>query len=134
MDKVQQEADKLTERYGTNDPWRLCAKLGFTVFISDLPPGVRGFYHRVEGKSMIHVSKWLSSTQMKLVCAHELGHAVLHQQKDVCKLIGRVQMEKEAESFKCCLLGLEQNDLENFSHQDIAGFTDLSQNLLILDF
>ncbi len=71
---------------------------------------------------------------MKLVCAHELAHAILHKNQNICHRVGNAKMEEEAEYFKHYLLKLEVNEISRWSRKDISNFTHLSEDMIILDF
>lgn len=134
MKKVRRTVDRLTQKYGTADPWILCEKMGVIVLISDLPYGLNGIYQLVKERSIIHINRYISSTQMKLVCAHELAHAILHKNQNICKVLGRDKMEQEAEYFKRYLLGMKIKNNKSLSLDDVSSFTNISKDLLILDF
>ncbi|GHV29421.1 hypothetical protein FACS189481_2150 [Clostridia bacterium] len=137
MDRISQSVEKLIQQYKTNDPWHLCEKLGIMVIISDLPAGVRGFYHRVAERQIICINKWVDTVQMKMVCAHELGHAVLHKNSNMCTgLESTIELEQEAEAFKEQLLHVRVFDGEfrAFGYDEIIEFADLAPNSFIMDF
>ena len=134
LQNIKDTVDKLVEKYETADPWILCERLNIIVLISDLPIGVKGFYQLIKGRQIIHISRWVSNTQMKLVCAHELAHAILHKNQNICHRVGNAKMEKEAEYFKHYLLRLKVNEVSKWSREDISNFTHLSEDMIILDF
>lgn len=44
--------------------------------------GVNGFYHRYMDQDLIYINEDLSEEEQFIVCAHELGHMVLHKDID----------------------------------------------------
>ena len=74
---IQKIVDNLTYTYGTSDPFRLCRYLGAIVVYVPLVR-VNGFYQRYEDKDLIYINEDLTEEEQQLVCAHELGHLVLH--------------------------------------------------------
>jgi hypothetical protein len=98
---------------------------------------VNGFYHRMKKRQIIYINKWISNIQMKVVCAHELGHAVLHDSNNACLgLEINAQLELEADVFKCALFrwGDFGNELRMFMVDEIIEFAGLLPNSYILDF
>ena len=68
----------LIEKYGTRSPFELCKKMNIQILFVDLPDKVDGFFLNSKVTSSILINKRLSLPQRKLICAHELGHALLH--------------------------------------------------------
>lgn len=71
-------ADALVRKHGTRDPFRIAEALGFEVVWLPLR-GIRGFYQYVKRCKLIYIDSGLSDRDARFVCAHELGHAFLHQ-------------------------------------------------------
>ena len=71
-------ADKLVERFGTRDPFRITEALGYTTIYTPLV-GVRGFYQYLKRCHIIYLDSELDDATARFVCAHELGHSFLHR-------------------------------------------------------
>jgi Zn-dependent peptidase ImmA (M78 family) len=73
---------------------------------------VNGFYHRYLDQDLIYINDALSEEEQIIVCAHELGHMVLHHDIDSIFLDSPVntpgKIELEANAFALQLL---QGDL-----------------------
>ncbi|MBE6906034.1 MAG: ImmA/IrrE family metallo-endopeptidase [Ruminococcaceae bacterium] len=79
MEAIKNTAVGLAARFGTSDPFEICEGLDVCVLRAALPQTIRGFYTFIMGIQMIYLNAGLSDGQeRKAVCAHELGHAVLH--------------------------------------------------------
>lgn len=76
--KIYDTVENLTETYETRDPFRLCAELGAIVLHVPLVR-VNGFYQRFEDQDIIYINQDLGEEEKRLVCAHELGHMILHR-------------------------------------------------------
>ena len=68
----------LVRRHGTRDPFRLARELGCIVIRTPLQ-GIRGFYQYLHRQRILYVDSALPEAEARLVCAHELGHALLHR-------------------------------------------------------
>lgn len=71
-------ADSLVRKYGTRDPYRIADALGFVVIHTPLQ-GIRGFFQYLKRCYIIYIDNALSEQDSRFVCAHEIGHALLHQ-------------------------------------------------------
>lgn len=71
-------AASLVRRCGTKDPFRIAKDLGFLVIRTPLR-GIRGFFQYVKRCSIIYIDSSLEDREASFVCAHELGHAILHR-------------------------------------------------------
>lgn len=69
----------LIETYSTNDPFILCDNLDIKIMYSDLGREIKGFFQRtLNGYEILHLNSELTHDEKKYICAHELGHAILH--------------------------------------------------------
>lgn len=75
-------ARKLRSQFRTKDPFKIAKRLGIDVREEDLPDSVQGMYYRSHGSSYIIINKSLTPAVKIFVCAHELGHHVLHSESN----------------------------------------------------
>ena len=69
----------LLENYGTLNPFELCERLNIAILKSNLGNEIKGFFQRTpDGYDVIHINSGIDECEMKYICAHELGHAILH--------------------------------------------------------
>ena len=109
MTQIRQLAAALREQIGTRDPFALCEALGIAVLFTDLPPITKGFFFVLQGKKIINISQHLPEEERRAVCAHELGHALLHPTANTPFLAANTNLvvgryEREADYFSACLL------------------------------
>ncbi len=76
--KQNRIAESLVRKYKTRDPFRIAEELGFIVIRTSLH-GIRGFWHHTQRQHIIFVDESLSDGSARFVCAHELGHILLHR-------------------------------------------------------
>ena len=77
--EVCRAAARIKREYGTGDPFALARKLRIEVLVRELGT-LKGFYKDVYGTPFIFLSRRLTRGEARLVCAHELGHHLLHRQ------------------------------------------------------
>ena len=78
MGKIKKIVNHLAMRHGTRDPFRLAKDLGISILYCTLGNtlGYTVTYKRIP---VIVLNEGLDERLMSFVCAHELGHAVMHK-------------------------------------------------------
>lgn len=66
---------------GTRDPFIIANYLGINIQYSNMPADVPGFLTEFCGKYEICISRYLSESFAKIVCAHEIGHFLCKSKK-----------------------------------------------------
>ena len=75
---IKRLASSLAWKHGTRDPIRLAKYMGYLVIYVPLE-GIRGFYQYVKRCHIIYLDEQLDEHEAAFVCAHELGHSLLHR-------------------------------------------------------
>ena len=75
---IQNVANELIKKFDTRDPFQLCQAIGVEVFYADLG-SLKGMYKYLKKNRFAVINENLDSFTKTLVCAHELGHDILHQ-------------------------------------------------------
>lgn len=70
---------RLIRRFNTRDPFEIAEALGITVMIRSDFVRQKGAFAVIGNISFIFINDNLSEYMQRLVCAHELGHALLHR-------------------------------------------------------
>lgn len=71
-------AESLAHKYGTRDPFEIARALGYIVIRMPLY-GIRGFCQYIKRCHVIFIDSGLNMQDSCFVCAHELGHSLLHK-------------------------------------------------------
>lgn len=77
--EIRKSAADAVRQYGTRDPFTLAREMRTELLVRELGT-LKGFYKDVYGTPFIFLSRHLSRGEATLVCAHELGHHLLHRQ------------------------------------------------------
>ena len=109
MTLATRTAQELWQRWGTRDPLELCDRLGIAVLSVQLPDSVRGFSFQVRDRRVICLGRELQRPLRRQVCAHELGHCLLHPEQNLLFLTQNTlqvsqRFEREADEFCAALL------------------------------
>lgn len=112
-----QTAQELWQQWGTREPLELCDQLGIAVLMVQLPSSVRGFSFQVRDRRAICINRELERSLQRQVCAHELGHCLLHPQQNLVFMTEHTlqvsqRFEREADEF-CAALLLDPAALED---------------------
>ena len=113
----------LIARHRTRNPFKLARLLNIEIVYEDLGE-VRGFFKKILRRKFIFINNKLSEFDQKLVCAHELGHAVLHFSNriqfliDNTKLLRKSRIEDEANLFASWLLFRSDDVIEEFEFRE----------------
>ncbi|MBQ4592709.1 MAG: ImmA/IrrE family metallo-endopeptidase [Clostridia bacterium] len=86
-DSIIEKAERLTAKYNTRNPYTIAAQLGIHVLNFDTPGTLKGMYSVIKRSRFIFVNESLDDELRRFVCAHELGHDILHR-----KIIGQTPM------------------------------------------
>lgn len=82
---IKTKAEKLIHKFKTNDPFRIIENYkNILVYKIPLKGNVRGLYQYQKGLKFIFINNSLDEPAQNMVCAHELGHAVLHTRLNIC--------------------------------------------------
>lgn len=82
MEQIIKLAKKIRREYGGRDIFSTAENSGANVWLRALG-GLKGFYLYENGKRYIVVNSALSLILKRTVCAHELGHDMLHRELSV---------------------------------------------------
>ena len=82
MVNIPRIVKNLVKKYETRNPFKLCLYLGIIVLYKDLGE-TKGYFEKILGKKVIVLNEKLDEFSMRVVLAHELGHALLHSSKYV---------------------------------------------------
>ena len=132
---IKKTAQQLVNKYRTRDPLVIAEAMGYIVIFAPLR-GVRGFYQYYQRCHIIYLDEDLDDGQRRFVCAHELGHSLLHSGFNRFFLDSRTfavtsRFEREADRFAAELLFDDQELLEyrELSLDQLAGCLGVSRQL-----
>ena len=125
----------LMKKYRTKNPYTLCKILKIHIRYMDLG-NIKGIYKKVVTNKFIIINENLSEIMKLIVLSHELGHAILHDTKEIqsfkdYNLFPRIsnQIEDEANIFAKELLFDENNEIYEtiLSDEDIKILKNLKE-------
>lgn len=125
---IKRLVDSLVRKYNTRNPFEIIKNLNVIVVFYPLN-GVRGFYQYFQRNNIIYIDETLSDREKLFVCAHELGHMLLHKQTNAIFMDSRTQLnttkyELEADRFAVNLI-MSDEEIEEHLNFTTAQFSRL---------
>lgn len=109
---IRQTVSNLIKKHRTINPFEIASQKNIMVLFEKLGHTF-GYFHTSNRIRTIHINCDLDEQWQKFVCAHELGHSVLHKNVNTPflrknTLFSVERIEREANSFAVCLLTYEE--------------------------
>lgn len=108
MSRIKGDVEKLIRRFNTSNIYELCDYLNIHIR-KDTLGSTKGYFLNIDGDFFITLNNALEEWEERVVLAHELGHAILHNDTNICflknytYLVGN-KYENEANEFAAHLL------------------------------
>lgn len=128
IDFISDKVKRLVKKYDETDPFRLCKYLGILVLFEDFSNKLKGYFFQQSRIKIIVINSTLPEDVQRIICAHELGHALLHKQlaakntlNDFALFDATTKPEFEANIFAAELLISDDAVIEGI-HDDLSFF------------
>lgn len=138
MLSIKEAVDSICSKCGSRDPFEIARQKRILVLYECLGT-IRGFYSKANRQKFIHINRELPRELQSIVCAHELGHAVLHPNANTPFLRANTffsvnRFEIEANKFMVCMLVSDEYLCDAFEYgytlPQIAGNVGLPDSLI----
>ena len=115
-------ANFTVKKYKTRDPFQIAKEKNIILVYAHLID-IRGFYQYFQRQHIICIDQDLSDQEKKFVCAHELGHMMMHKSSntvymDTKTFLNTNKFETEANTFAVNLLIPDETIVEIFDNQN----------------
>ena len=77
---ITSEVERLIKKHDTRNPLELCKAMDIQVRYKDLDNSIKAYFVVISRIKNIVINNRIHSTVQRILLAHELGHAVLHQE------------------------------------------------------
>ncbi|MEO5297990.1 ImmA/IrrE family metallo-endopeptidase [Enterococcus cecorum] len=132
---IDELIENLVEECGTRDPFKIARQKNIIVLEEPLKE-IKGYYNKIKRIQMIHINDDLNYFERMFVCAHELGHALLHPNDQTNKLstystVSTLKKESEANYFATNLIvdGTVAWEIENPTNEQIINFYGIPREM-----
>ncbi|MGG3262025.1 ImmA/IrrE family metallo-endopeptidase [Bacillus paranthracis] len=118
----------IAEKHQTTNPFEIASHKNISVMFENLG-NTLGFYSTYKRMKFIHINNQIDEITQRFVCAHELGHALLHPKANTPFLRNQTlfsvdRLEVEANTFAVELLlsddMISEYENTNLSIQEVA--------------
>lgn len=137
-EQIAAKANSLQRKHETRNPYAIARQLGIIIAYEPLGT-IHGYYNTLYRQRFIHINRDLRSYQQKYVCAHELGHAILHPDMNTHYLRERTlysvsKYEREAKLFAAHLLISNEDLLEyrDFTYEQLSKLYGVDEDIIRL--
>ncbi|MBQ9134237.1 MAG: ImmA/IrrE family metallo-endopeptidase, partial [Clostridia bacterium] len=72
-------ANSILQKCNSRDPYKIARQCGIELIVKELG-ALKGFYKVIYRNPFIFLNKSMSRSMARIVCAHELGHHLLHRE------------------------------------------------------
>lgn len=113
MDDIKKLANSLAKKYQSRNPFEIIQGMNVILVFAPLID-VRGFYQYFQRNNIIYIDEYLPEHEQKFVCAHELGHMILHRKENTVFMDTRTYLKTtphEAEANKFAMELLLPNEI-----------------------
>lgn len=136
---IKSIVNDLVSKHGSMNPYSIAEKMNMNVFTHDLHIEIRGYYKYDRRNKYIVINDKLDENTQRVVCAHELGHAILHPRSNTTfmqqnTLLSVDRIESEANRFAAELL-IPDDSLAEHEHltiYEIASLHNVPTELVML--
>lgn len=123
--RIKEIVRQLTKKYNTFCPYEIADSCNILIFKHDLHHDINGYYKYDRRNQYIVINQNLTDQQQKVVCAHELGHALMHKHVNTPFMRSNTflsvsKVEREANCFAAELLIPDESFSECETIRDIA--------------
>lgn len=133
---IKQKANSMVRKYNSRNPLEIIKNLNVILVYYPLKD-VRGFYQFFQRNNIIYIDDNLPENEQIVVCAHELGHMLLHKNSNALFMDTRTHFvttkyENEANTFAAELLIPDEIILENpgMTKNQIARLTGYDEKIM----
>ena len=75
---ILENVKKLISKFDTRDPFKICKNMNIKIHYKDLGPSLKAYYFCQSRIKNIVSNSNSDEIMCRILCAHELGHALLH--------------------------------------------------------
>ncbi|OMP67183.1 ImmA/IrrE family metallo-endopeptidase [Domibacillus epiphyticus] len=122
---IKATVTEIIEKHATSDPIKIAEQCGILLSYEALG-NILGYFSSYKRVKFIHINNKLNEHSQRFVCAHELGHALLHPKANTSFLKQKTlfsvdRVEVEANAFAVELL-LSDEKLQEYSNSNLSIF------------
>lgn len=129
-DIIYEKVNALTREFATRDPFEICNNMSIRIHYKDLGNALKAYYFCQSRIKNIVINSRSGKIVRRILCAHELGHAVLHNRLAAMRGFQELELfdtivptEYEANLFAAELIISDEEILELLNDKDESFFS-----------
>lgn len=141
---IHNKVDRIIKKHGSRDPFDICQNMNICIHYKDLGTALKAYYFYQSRIKNIVINSRSGMIVRRVLCAHELGHAVLHGELATMRGFPELELfdmtiptEYEANLFAAELIISDEELLKLLNERD-KSFFSIAKELYIpaelLDF
>jgi len=144
IDFIHEKVDTIIKKFDTRDPFEICKCMDVHIHYKDLGNALKAYYFCQSRIKNIVINSRSGIIVRRILCAHELGHAVLHSKlaairgfQEMALFDSLISTEYEANLFTAELIISDEEILEMLNSRDKCFFSiakELYVPVELLDF
>ncbi len=138
MDDIKKLADRIARKYHSRDPFEIIQEMNAILIYTHLE-GIRGLYQYFQRNHIIYIDDGLPDREQRFVCAHEMGHMLLHRKMNAVFMerhtfLNRNKFEIEANRFAMDLLVSDDilDEYKEYTTEQLSRLLGYQEELLKL--
>lgn len=139
-ENIEKEVKRLIYKYKTRNPFDIAENENIIILYESLG-SINGYYNKYARQKFIHINSEISEEMQLVTCAHELGHARLHQNANTPFFRANTffsisKLEKQANLFAAELLisDININEIHHYSLQQLSSYFNVPIELVKIKF
>ena len=137
IDFISQKVFTVINEFATRDPFEICEQLKIRIYFKDLGPSLKAYFFYQSRIKNIVINSRSDDKLCRVLCAHELGHAILHHKLFLLKGFHELNLfdsivptEYEANLFAAELL-ISDGELLNLIYDGENTIFDIAKKLQV---
>lgn len=130
IDFINNKVEMIVRRFDTRDPFKICKYMNIHVHYKDLGNSLKAYYFYQSRIKNIVINSRSGMIVRRILCAHELGHSVLHDELATMRGFQELELfdeivptEYEANLFAAELIIPDEEVLEFLNDKDKSFFS-----------
>lgn len=130
IDFISKKVNIITRKFDTRDPFEICKYMDIHVHYKDLGNALKAYYFYQSRIKNIVINSRSGMIVRRILCAHELGHSVLHDELAAMRGFQELELfdeivptEYEANLFAAELIIPDEEILELLNDKDKSFFS-----------
>lgn len=127
---IRVKVDRIIKKFDTRDPFDICRNMNIRIHYKDLGTAIKAYYFYQSRIKNIVINSRSGTIVRRILCAHELGHAILHGELAAMRGFQELELfdatmpaEYEANLFAAELIISDEDLLELLNEQDKSFFS-----------